>query len=148
MQVRRGLLLILVCASAMADTRHHLLADIPLAELGARTEFAKALHASQSGDAAAARKELFVLTSSPETQTRLLAWNALRALGVQPEANEAWIVRGVVVEAQAGAVAVYEDGRARWLDAKGEGTVWDSPGTNKEIARLIKTILSTAEPAM
>lgn len=135
------------CASLAAAEkpvdRRLLLADIPLVQLQQERDFAKAFEAAQSNDAAAMRKELMNAASSRETRVRLLAWNVLRALGVQPEAEEAWVVRGVVMESHEHAVAVYEDRSVRW-----NGGVLDSPGGNKELARLMKTLLASAEPAM
>ena len=128
--------------------RRVVLADVPLAEL-AKTEadFATAQEAMQAGDKATARNELFAVASSRDTHVQLLAWNALRALGVQPDADEAWIVRGVVVEQDGGegatAVGVYEDGVVRWLDA--EGNVHESSGVDRETVRLARTMRSSGE---
>ena len=127
----------------LLSTQRLLLADVPLAELAKEDAFAKAYEASRSGDAATARKELMNATSSRETRVRLLAWNALRAMGMQPGADEAWIVRGVVMESQEHALAVYEDGSVRWKDG-----VLESPGSNKELMRLVKTLTTGAERAM
>jgi hypothetical protein len=126
-------LLILLCMTAAADPaadpRLLLLGDIPPAAGAATTQ-----------------KELLAETASPETRARLLAWTALRQLGVQPEAEEAWGVRGVAVETGAGMVAVYEDGRLRWLDA--EGTAGALESQTREMARLSKSMLAAAETAM
>jgi hypothetical protein len=126
-------LLILLCMTAAADPavdpRLLLLGDLPPA-----------------GAAAPSQKELLAATASPETRARLLAWTALRQLGVQPEAEEAWGVRGVAVETDAGMVAVYEDGRLRWLDAEGTPGVLESQ--SREQARLSKSMMTAAETAM
>ena len=126
-------LLILLCMTAAADPavdpRLLLLGDVPPA-----------------GDAATTQKELLAATASPETRVRLIAWTALRQLGVQPEAEDAWGVRGVAVETGAGMVAVYEDGRLRWLD--GEGNAGALESQSREMARLAKSIMAAAETAM
>ncbi len=126
-------LLILLCMTAAADPavdpRLLLLGDLPQAE-----------------EVATAQKELLAATASPETRVRLLAWTALRRLGVQPEAEEAWGVRGVAVETGAGMVVVYEDGRLRWLDA--EGTPGALESQSREIARLAKTMMTSGETAL
>lgn len=161
--VIRGLLIMMVAVPSLAqnETLQRLLfADVPLAELAKLGEgsseppwsnFRKAFQATQAGDTAAARKELLAATSERETRVQLFAWNALRALGVQPDAKEAWTVRGAIVElhneAGIGAVAVYEDGRARWFAAKGAGGIWESPGENREMTRLIRTMIEAAAPA-
>ena len=137
-----------ILAEDAAAARRVVLADVPLAEL-AKTDagFASAQEAVQAGDQARARKELSAAASSRETHVQLLAWNALRSLGVQPAADDAWIVRGVVVEHNGGegatAVGVYEDGVVRWLDA--EGTVRELSGVDRETVRLARTIRSAGE---
>lgn len=97
---------------------------------------------------ASSREELLAATSARDTLTRLRAWTALRASNVQPEAEEAWTVRGVVVETGEGTVAVYDDGTLRWLDPG----VLDVPGVldspSREIARTAKSMMSAAERAM
>lgn len=123
-------LLILLCTTAAAepaaDPRLLLLGDVP--------------------PAATAQKELLAETAAPETRARLVAWTALRRLGVQPEAEEAWGVRGVAVETGAGMVAVYEDGRLRWLDA--EGTPGALESQTREMARLAESMMVAAATAM
>jgi hypothetical protein len=132
MKLLSGLLLLL-CLTAAADPavdpRLLLLGDVPPA-----------------GDTAPAQKELLAATASPETRVRLQAWTALRQLGVQPEAEEAWGVRGVAVETGAGMVAVYEDGRLQWLDK--EGTLGALDSQSREMARLAKSMMAAAETAM
>jgi hypothetical protein len=135
MKVLPGLLLLL-CTIAAADTA----VDPRLLLLG---------DVAPAGNAATAREELMAATASPETRARLQAWTALRQLGVQPEAGEAWGVRGVAVETGAGMVAVYEDGRLAWLDAEGtEGTAGALESQSREIARLSRSMIAAAETAM
>lgn len=134
-----------------------LFADQPLVELVENhsseapwINFRRALEASQSGDAAAARQQLKDIAGSSETRLQLLAWNALRGLGVQPDAKQATVVRGVVAElhneAGIGVVAAYADGRARFFGGTSGGVIWESPDTDAEISRLIVAVLAAAEP--
>ncbi|HEX6097838.1 MAG TPA: hypothetical protein VF432_16045 [Thermoanaerobaculia bacterium] len=132
MKLLSGLFLLL-CLTAAADPA----ADPRLLLLG---------DVAPAGDAAATQKELLAATASSETRVRLQAWTALRQLGVQPEAEEAWGVRGVAVETDAGMVAVYEDGRLQWLDKDGKPGALDSQ--SREMARLAKSMLAAAETAM
>lgn len=101
--------------------------------------------------AAAEKKELLAQAESRTARVRLLAWSGLRAMGVQPGAREAWIVRGVALEARAATgvvgVAVYEDGEIHWRGENGGG-MRESPGGDKELQRLVRTLLASAEPAM
>lgn len=119
-------LLLLLCVPAAAedviDPRTLLLGDVPMA--------------------GASRSELFAAAGSRDTLTSLQAWTALRVQNVQPEADEAWVVRGVAVERDGKTLAVYEDGSVRWT---GEGEL-GSP--SREIARLAKTMMTAAESAM
>jgi len=112
--------------------------------------FRKAFEASEANDSSAARSELNKIIANPETRVQLLAWNALRGLGAQPEAKSALVVRGVVAElhneAGIGIVAAYEDGSARFFGGKSGGVIWDAQGTNVEIQRRIRDLLIAAEP--
>jgi hypothetical protein len=141
-------------------------ADVPLAEIVAAVpprapqendtspwrHFRQASIAAGRGDTAAARAELRAITTSPETRVQLLAWNALRKLGVQPELASAQVIRGVVIElhneAGIGVLAAYEDGRARWLGGKGAAYIWDAPGEEPQITSLVSQLLSAAAPAL
>ncbi|HET8775813.1 MAG TPA: hypothetical protein VFP80_18595 [Thermoanaerobaculia bacterium] len=129
MKLLTGLLILLCTAAAAepaADPRLLLLGDIP--------------------SAATTQKELLAEAASPETRARLAAWTALRQLGVQPEAEEAWGVRGAAVETGDGMVAVYEDGRLRWLDAEGNPGALESQ--SREMARLAESMMVAAATAM
>jgi hypothetical protein len=128
MKLLSGIFLLLCLTAAadpVADPRLLLLGDVTLA---------------------GTQKELLAATSSPETRVRLQAWTALRQLGVQAEAEEAWAVRGVAVETADGMVAVYEDGRLGWLDAEGKPGAQESQ--SREMARLAKSMMAAAETAM
>lgn len=142
---------------SLESLRPWLFADMSLAELEKNSSqvepwvsFHKAFVASQHDDAATARRELTTITKSSETRVQLLAWNALRGLGVRPDAKEAAIIRGVIAELHneggVGVVAAYDDGRARFLGGTSGGVIWESPGTDAEISRLIRAFLVAAEP--
>lgn len=105
----------------------------------------------RQGKAEEARKDLRALLDNPETRIRLLAWRALRDLGERPDPQSADKVRGVVcelslAESGVGTLAVYEDGRARWLGGQGAVTIWESPGSDPEIAKAIQDLLRAAAP--
>jgi len=112
--------------------------------------FRKAFEAVKANNSKAARSELKRIITNPETRVQLLAWNALRGLGAQPEAKSAFVVRGVVAELHneggVGVVAAYEDGSARFFGGKSGGVLWDAQGTDVEIQRRIHDLLVAAEP--
>lgn len=66
-----------------------------------------------------------------ESRHYLVAWKALRGVGVQPSPEEAVRVFGVVVEVglEGGEdiVAGYAAGTARYLNYSGAGVVWEAP---------------------
>ncbi|HET9209086.1 MAG TPA: hypothetical protein VFR03_01745 [Thermoanaerobaculia bacterium] len=117
---------------------------------GAFGRLASAQAHVRQGQAEEARKDLKPLLDNPETRIRLLAWRALRDLGERPDPQSADTVRGVVCElsnqAGLGTLAVYEDGRARWLGGQGALTIWEAPGSNPEIAKGIQDLLQAAAP--
>lgn len=86
------------------------------------------------------------ITAMPGLESRhyLQAWHFLRQLGVNPPADKAKIVYGVVVEVgmQKGAdiVAAYTDYTARYLHNTGAGTIWERPdhSLDAEIEALLK----------
>lgn len=104
----------------------------------------------RQGEVEDAKKDLRLLLDNPETRIRLWAWRALRDLGERPDPRDADKVQGVVCElsneAGVGTLAVYEDGRARWLGSKGAVTIWESPGSNPEIDKAIQGLLRAAAP--
>lgn len=66
-----------------------------------------------------------------ETRIQLWAWSALRELGIQPDANVASEVLGVVAEVPMqdawDTLAAYQDGSARYLNYSGAAIFWDRP---------------------
>jgi hypothetical protein len=85
-----------------------------------------------------------------ESRIQLLAWKGLRRLGEQPPADIADEVQGVVTEIHnesgIGTLAVYADGRARWLGAARPPIVWEAPGTDAQISAQVTNFLKAAEP--
>jgi hypothetical protein len=85
-----------------------------------------------------------------ESRIQLLAWKGLRTLGEQPPAEVADEVQGVVTEIHnesgIGTLAVYADGRARWLGGERPPIVWEAPGSDAEISAHITNFLKAAEP--
>lgn len=116
--------------------------------------FAQSAAHSRQGKVEEAKKDLRRVLSLPEinVETRVLlsAWTGLRALGERPPAGEADKVQGVVCElhneAGVGTLAAYADGRARWLGGQGAVSLWEAPGSDKEIDGLINDLLKSVEP--
>lgn len=108
--------------------------------------FVKAKQRLKKGDKSSASAVLQKITVMPGLESRhyLEAWNALRSLGVNPPADRAKTVYGVVVEVGmkdgADIVAAYTDGSARYLHHSGAGTIWERPDTSldEEINALLK----------
>lgn len=79
-----------------------------------------------------------------EPRHYLQAWHFLRQLGVNPPADKAKIVYGVVVEVGmkngADIVAAYTDYTARYLHHTGAGVIWERPDASldAEIEALLK----------
>jgi len=69
-----------------------------------------------------------------ESRHYLQAWHFLRQLGVNPPAEQAKLVYGVVVEVgmKSGAdiLATYLDHTARYLNYTGAGVIWEHPDTS------------------
>ena len=124
--------------------RDVLFGDAPLAlwskdgASGPWADFARAHRAQEAGDADAAREHLEAVLGTPGLESRhhLQAWHALRALGVQPPAERAKHLHGVVVEVHLpeglDVLAAYEDGSARYLNHAGGATVWDRPDASMD----------------
>ncbi len=88
---------------------------------------------------------LHTLVDDPESRIRLLAWNALRRLKVDPPPELAKQVLGMVVEVGVNGgvdyVAAYADHRARYYNYSGAGIVWETenPQLNPQIDALLAT---------
>ena len=82
-----------------------------------------------------------------ESRHYLQAWHSLRQIGVNPPADKAKVVYGVVVEVgmQNGAdiVAAYEDYTARYIHNTGAGVIWEHP--NDSLDLKIKDLLDAGQ---
>ncbi|HVF68754.1 MAG TPA: hypothetical protein VM914_13875 [Pyrinomonadaceae bacterium] len=142
-----------------------LFADLTLEKLLAATDpnspgakedpwrgFASAVEHTKRGKPEEAKKDLRRVLAMPEPETRIVlsAWTALRAMGERPPRDAADEVQGVVCElhneAGIGTLAAYADGRARWLAGQGAGSIWEAPGSDKEVDDLIAALLKSVGP--
>lgn len=137
--------------------RDTLFGDMPLAEWvkddDASAEpwvsFVKAGNFLEKGDKSSAAALLQKIAGTPGLESRhyLQAWHFLRQLGINPPADKAKIVYGVVVEVgmKSGAdiVAAYADGTARYLNYSGAGVIWERP--NDSLDAEIKALLDAGQ---
>lgn len=124
--------------------RDSLFGDLPLSEWPADASlkaepwvsFIKARNHLETKDNASAITELQKITEMPGLESRhyLQAWHFLRQLGVNPPAEKAKTVYGVVVEVGmpngADTIAAYLDGTARYLHNTGGGVIWERPDSS------------------
>ncbi len=112
--------------------------------------FAAAQSHVRAGKVEEAKTDLWPLLKNPETRIQLWAWRALRELGEKPDPKTGDPVQGVVCELSTegggGTLAVYADGRARWLGEEGAVKVWEAPGKDAEIDQGIRKLLGAGEP--
>ncbi len=105
--------------------------------------FAQAQAAIGGGRKTEAIASLESLLTGTESRVQLLAWTALRKLGVQPLPADAKQVLGVVVEVPVNAgldlVAAYPEHTARYYNYSGAGIVWETndPRLNPQIDALL-----------
>lgn len=82
-----------------------------------------------------------------EPRHTLQAWHFLRQLGINPPAEKAKVVYGVIVEVgmQNGAdiVAAYNDCTARYINYTGAGVIWEHP--NDSLDSKIKALLDAGQ---
>ena len=89
------------------------------------------------------------ITTMPDLESRhyLQAWNFLRAHGVQPPAEEASSLLGVVVEVPMNGgldlLAAYRERTARYYNYSGGGVVWERP--DESLDRFIDDLLHAGE---
>ncbi|MCL5281108.1 MAG: hypothetical protein M1376_14505 [Planctomycetes bacterium] len=120
------------------------------APAGTWPEFQAALEASQQGrnQEAVAALQRVLTTPNIETRTALVAWGALRGLGVAPPSGEADVVRGVVyeipIDGDAVVLAVYQDGRARLYSRRGKTLVWEATGVT-DMTQLLSRVLADGQ---
>jgi hypothetical protein len=95
--------------------------------------FVAARRSAAAGDRATALRTYQAILAMPALEARhyLQAYHGLRGLGIQPPADKAKHVYGVVVEVALpeglDIVAAYEDGTARYYNYSGAGVVWERP---------------------
>lgn len=136
--------------STIRDT---LFGDMPLAEWpkddNATAEpwisFVKARKLLEKKDKSSAAAVLQKIAEMPGLESRhyLQAWHFLHQIGVNPPADKAKIVYGVVVEVGmkngADIVAAYADYTARYVHHTGAGVIWEHP--NDSLDSKIKDLL-------
>lgn len=111
--------------------------------------FIKARKFLEKKDKSSAAAVLRQISEMPGIEPRhyLQAWHFLRQLGVNPPADKAKIVYGVVVEVgmQNGAdiVAAYIDYTARYINYTGAGVIWEHP--NDSLDPRIKALLEAGQ---
>ncbi|MGE3799731.1 MAG: hypothetical protein AB7H80_01790 [Candidatus Kapaibacterium sp.] len=146
----------------LSAIREFLFADLPLAEwkprdgIAAEVEpwasFERANEALTEGNREEAVEALKGVALSVEFESRqiLQAWHALRELGVQPPAESATRVYGVVLEVHLNEgldiLAAYADHSARYLNYSGKLIVWE--GANAVVDSYIDELLQTSQAIM
>lgn len=116
------------------------------------TWFAAAREALMREDrrAAIAALERVVATPGLESRHTLVAWNALRGLGVNPSPERAKHLLGVVidmpVDTRYDVLACYEDNTARYINHTGGIVVIDTPVP--QISAAIADVLAAARPVV
>lgn len=89
------------------------------------------------------------ITEMPNLESRhyVQAWHFLRGLGVNPPADKAKIVYGVIIEVglEKGAdiVAAYTDYTARYINYSGAMVIWEKP--NNSLDNHIKALLDAGQ---
>jgi hypothetical protein len=111
--------------------------------------FAEARQKSDDGDSAGAIELWQQIAASPELESRhtLQAWHFLSANGVQPPADIAKSVLGVVFEVSLpeglDLLAAYRDHSARYYNQGGGGVVWEH--ADESLDELIDQLISTGQ---
>ncbi|HAV77402.1 MAG TPA: hypothetical protein DCX53_08615 [Anaerolineae bacterium] len=113
------------------------------------SSFVKARQLLEKGDKSSAVKMYQTITDMTGLEPRhyLQAWHFLRQLGVNPPADKAKIVYGMVVEVGmpkgADIVAAYTNFTARYLNFTGAGEIWERP--DQSLDDKIKALLDAGE---
>ena len=145
--------------SLYEDYKRLLFADETLEELAQRYSpesgilfepFYKAYNHAQQGESLQAIEVLQAFAAQPDTElrARLWAWRALRDLGIKPNVR-AKDVQGVVleipVEGGLDTLAVYADGRVRYISHTGGIFVWEEE-LDSDLAPLALAVIEAAQP--
>ena len=113
------------------------------------SSFVRARNLLDGGDKPSAIKAYQAITETAGLESRqyLQAWHFLRQLGVNPPAEKAKIVYGVVVEVglEKGVdiLAAYTDYTARYLNFSGAGEIWERP--NSSLDGQIQALLEAGQ---
>lgn len=125
-----------------ASIRDMLFGDLPLAQWTGDSDaepwdsFRKAAQFLKKKDQKSAILVFQQITEMQGLESRhyLQAWHFLRGLGIQPPADKAKLVYGVVVEVgmESGAdlLAAYRDHHARYYNYSGAAVIWEHPDTS------------------
>lgn len=111
--------------------------------------FVKARKLLEKKDKSSAAAILQKITEMPGLEPRhyVQAWHFLRQLGINPPADKAKVVYGVVVEVAVKGgvdiVAAYTDYTARYLHHTGGGVIWEHP--NDSLDPRIKDLLEAGQ---
>lgn len=145
--------------SSPADFRDMLFGDTPLEQWGAKTAgepwsfFADAREAIKKGNKTGAVTALQKIISTPDLESRqyLVAWNALRQLGVGAPPDQAKRLLGIVIdmpidESQFDVLACYEDNTARYLNHAGNIVIIDAP--ERSITTAIAGVMAASRPVV
>lgn len=123
----------------------------PIPAAGPWEGFVRAREAVRAGRAADAKRHLRAALEHPEAEvrTRLWAWNGLRELGERPPAGAGREVRGVVLEMPIGewvdTLAVYSDGRVRYVNGKRGAIIWEDTAKS-DVNALAAEVVRAAAP--
>lgn len=115
-------------------------ANAPSANLEPWASFVQARDALSKGMKNDAILHWERITDMPNLESRhyVQAWNFLREQGVQPPADKAKLVYGVVVEVPMqnayDLLAAYPDGSARYYNYSGSAVIWEHPDTRLDAA--------------
>lgn len=142
-----------------AAFRDMLFGDTPLDQWGVKAVpaepwswFAAAREALARDDRAGAVVALQKVTDAPGLESRhyLVAWNALRGLGIAPPPERAKQILGVVVEMPVDdgvdILACYEDNTARYINHNGGIIVVDAPLA--EVSAAIGAVIAASRPVV
>lgn len=120
-------------------------------EPGFAIELSAAREAIAAGRDAAAIAHLEKVAALPglESRVTLMAWHHLAKLGVQPPADIAKKVHGVVLEVWMkeglDLLAAYADGSARYINYTGNAIIWDAPGSDSAIEASLRALLAAGQ---
>ncbi len=147
-------------APPIVAMRETLFGDMPISQwakdLNATAEpwasFAQARKCLEAGDQASAIPMLQTITEMPVLEPRhyLQAWHLLRQMGVNPPADKAKLVYGVIMETGypngVDLLAVYANFTVRYFPPGGGGYIWErpDPSLDTEVQSLFQAAQAVA----